>query len=171
MSRSVKYRLIATMAVTLGVGAVLYAASPVQAAPPSPPSGAIAQLQAEIDALQQQVDQQALVIATKQNIINGTCSQGQHFSQVNADGNVVCTSDTVHLTLVSDTRHLDRGEVGDIVLSCPAGTSATGGGFEQINVGIFASMPWGSGWKVTGAANIIVSGDFNAFAICASNTP
>ena len=169
MSRSVKYRLVAGVVVALGVGTV-YATSPAQATPSGSPNGTIAELQAEIDALREQLNQQALVLATKQSTVNGTCPQGQHFSQVNADGSVVCTSDAVQLTLLSGSRHLNPFEGGEIVLSCPAGTSVTGGGFNQSNVGIIASRPWGSGWKVSGATNLL-GGDFDAFAICAPSAP
>ena len=167
MLRFVKHRLVATIAVVLAVGAAVYVASPAaQAVPPDPPSGTIAQLQAQIDALQQQLDQQAALLATKQNIINGACTLGQHFSQVNADGTIVCTHDAVHLTFLFDSRHLNPGETGDIFLFCPAGSLVTGGGFRQINVGIIDNHGIVNGWKVTGATNLL-GGDFDAFATCA----
>jgi hypothetical protein len=127
-----------------------------------------------IAQLQQNLDQQAQTLALKQNIIHGTCPNGKHAAQVNADGSIVCTPDSgvdgLHQLTVWASIGIPPFGAVTAVASCPAGTVLTGGGyFPSPTVGVSVSYASGNSW-VVGAASNIFGGDVSVQAVCVGTT-
>lgn len=101
---------------------------------------------AMIYKLQEQLKQLNKVVAMKQNIVTGTCPDGQYLSSINSDGSVVCAADaganglkktvvykSVTLKECFCLFHCDdpcsTQPSGTYYATCPAGTTLSGGGF------------------------------------------
>lgn len=56
----------------------------------------------------------------------------------------------------------------ELVASCPAGTTLTGGGFQSNHVNIHSSRPTlaGTGWRVRGSTAGALGPSFSAYAVC-----
>lgn len=132
----------------------------------------IASLQAAVNnigVLQSQIDDNTTLIqslkdeivkingylALKQDIVNGFCPSGSAISQILEDGSVVCTAEGAGATGVSYSRSYNMVDIPalqyrSLSVSCPAGTVATGGGYNGYEVTVKNSIPSesGSSWDL-----------------------
>lgn len=117
--------------------------------------GDITQLQVQlanntalIATLETQIANMHDLLALKQNVIDGTCPEGESIRQVNEDGSVACEVDDSGATGISAvTVYKYGGVVQHMYTNCPTGYIVTGGG-NSTTLGAMSSYPQGNGWYV-----------------------
>jgi len=128
-------------------------------------------------------------LALKQNIINGTCPDGEAVRQIKPDGSVSCQSagggsGSLNFYSVYGYKDLAKGQKGSVMLKCEAGDHVTGGGFiggwKYRGMDVWESRPgklYSGGpdpfdiWKVEGRNNFSWTDNLMAYAICLSEGP
>lgn len=108
-------------------------------------------LRAEVAELEGEV---ARLDAEKQGMITGSCPENFAIRQVFPDGTVVCEMDDGEQRRIRSREAIvPRQSTRNVLVSCPVGWRATGGGFaaQTAAVVVFRSRPFGAaGWQARG---------------------
>jgi len=105
-------------------------------------SGDVEALKAEVNAnstminqLESKIESLNTALQFKQNVVNGTCPEGEAMSQVNPDGSVVCKvvsgqggSEDPNIFRIYQTTYVPKYTTKTVSVSCPVGSTITGGG-------------------------------------------
>jgi len=126
----------------------------------------LADTNVKIYQLQMDLKQLENVVATKQDIIQGKCPDGEYLSQINPDGSIVCEADAgatgIHRFSVFKGEYLQgcicipglpcnctTRPSGTISATCPSGSTAISGSYTaDLSVNVTASELRGNSWSV-----------------------
>lgn len=137
-------------------------------------------LEAEVSNLKQRMSNAETAIASKQNRIWNYCGTGSSIRQINANGSVVCETDsiatggftsfTVQAISVSGDANAASGFASTSkTATCPSGSKRTGGGFYVQSDVMFVngSFPSGSNsWETVVRGSWPVSFWFKSYIVC-----